>query len=619
MSSERTSAMSAVRWLLARYARPSLSVIGLMTTATLVGNVLTVVQPAILAGLLANLADSEPAAVPADASALNLNYLGARITTFAATRLGVADSLVVFGVLFVAVSVASAALTYASEALASRLKVRITHLIQVDLLRHLLSQDMTFFSRQKTGELMSRVTLDASATANALGPLVRSLLQPAVQLTIYSVYLFSTSITLTIGAIVLLVAQLGVTQALRRPMRRLVRLESDMAADLSAALQEAFTSIRVTKSFGAEAFELAKLSATIDRVGRGLLRKAHLEKLENPLRSILDSLATLGIFLIAIVLMRRGELTFQGLLLFTYVGRLLITPINSMATNVLWIEQLGASFQRISEMLADQPRIVDGPLAKATLEHSVDLENVTFSYGPRPAVEQVSLSIRRGEFVALVGPSGAGKSTLGDLLLRLYDPQEGRVTIDGLDLRTIRQAEYRRMFGVVSQESLLFHDSVKNNIRFGRRDLTDADIVRAAQIANADAFIRALPQGYDTVVGDRGTMLSGGERQRIAIARAVVHKPQVLILDEATSALDSESERLVQQAIDQVVAETTAIVIAHRLSTVTHADRIVVLNRGRIETIGTHARLLETSPLYQSFCALQFQAPNPQETVGESS
>jgi len=216
--------------------------------------------------------------------------------------------------------------------------------------------------------------------------------------------------------------------------------------------------------------------------------------------------------------------------------------------------------------------------------------------------------VRKGDFVALVGPSGAGKSTLADLVLRLYDPETGTILMDGVDVRTYHQREYRQLFGVVSQENLLFHDTVRNNIRFGRPSLTDADLERAARIANAHDFIMALPQGYDTLIGDRGTRLSGGERQRVAIARAVVHRPKILILDEATSALDSTSERLVQDAINRVVSEATAIVIAHRLSTVMHADRIVVLDRGRIEAIGSHSDLLDVSPTYRHFCSLQLSA-----------
>jgi subfamily B ATP-binding cassette protein MsbA len=324
---------------------------------------------------------------------------------------------------------------------------------------------------------------------------------------------------------------------------------------------------------------------------------------------VLDALAVLGIFLIAIAQMRAGALSFEGLILFTFVGRLMIAPINHLATTALWIESLGAASSRVNELMAAQPRVVDGPTLKSTFERSLLVDSCSFAYGERLAIDDVTLDIRKGEFIALVGPSGAGKSTLADLMLRLHDPTSGAIRIDGVDLRTLKQREYRRIFGVVSQESLLFHDSVRNNIRYGRDELTEDMIVQAARVANAHDFILSLPRGYHTIVGDRGLRLSGGERQRVAIARAVVHNPQILILDEATSALDSESERLVQAAINQVVERTTAIVIAHRLSTVTHADRIVVLNQGRIEAIGRHHQLLAASATYRRFCELQFGSP----------
>ncbi|MEC7768527.1 MAG: ABC transporter ATP-binding protein, partial [Acidobacteriota bacterium] len=401
------------------------------------------------------------------------------------------------------------------------------------------------------------------------------------------------------------------------PVRRRTREQTDSSAKLVGAVQEALTSVRVTKSFGAEPFELSKLDETIDRVSSSVLRESRVKKLEAPARSVLDAVAVLGIFLIAVLQVRAGALTLEGLLLFTYVGKLLIKPINDSATTALLVEATKAAYSRVSELLAEKPTIVDGHVQKTTFDTAIQVQGASFSYGNRRAIDNVTLEIRKGEFVALVGPSGAGKSTLADLLLRLYDPEAGAILMDGSDIRTYRQREYRQLFGVVSQENLLFHDTVRNNIRFGREVLTDADLERAARIANAHEFIMALPQQYDTLVGDRGARLSGGERQRVAIARAVVHRPQILILDEATSALDSKSERFVQDAINRVVSETTAIVIAHRLSTVMHADRIVVLNQGRIETVGSHAALLDVSPTYRLFCRLQFEAFDTREAVEE--
>lgn len=596
----------AFRWLVNRYARKHTRALLVVAFLTLVGNLLTVLQPAILAGLLSSLS-GPVAAPPAGASWLNLNYLGARVTHwFLGDGASGTSVSVLFGLLFLAQSALVAVANYFAEYGAAWLRAKYAQLIQRDLLEHLLHQDVAFFTQERTGELLSRVTADATNTAAALGPLVRSLIHHNVQIVIYAAYLLSTSVWLSVGSLVLLVVQFGLTQVMRRPIRRLTREESDNNAELLGAVQESLTSVRVTKSFGAERFELRRLDATIARVSDAVMRKGRIEKVEAPVRSILDSIAMLGIFLIAIEQVRRGELTVPGLLLFTYVGRLLITPINNSATTMLWIEATRAAYARISELLAQTPKIVDGPIRKSTFESVIEFRDVSFHYGERLAIDGVSINIRRGEFVALVGPSGAGKSTLADLILRLRDPDAGEVRIDGVSLRELSQSDYRRMFGVVSQENLLFHDTVRNNIQYGRDDVTPEMVEQAARVANAHAFVSALPQGYDTVVGDRGVRLSGGERQRIAIARAVVHNPQILLLDEATSALDSESERLVQGAINQIVEGTTAIVIAHRLSTVMHADRIVVMNRGRVEASGRHEELLASSTTYRRFCELQF-------------
>jgi subfamily B ATP-binding cassette protein MsbA len=597
---------TATVWdLVRKYAKPHAWAIASMIAVTLAANVLTVVQPAILAAMLANLAGTATRVVPPGTSSLNLNYLGVRVSQWIAGRTQV-DILVFVGVLYVIVSVVVAALNYIAESVAAWLRAYIGRSIQLDLMTHLLGQDMAFFARQKSGELISRVTFDAQNTAQALGPLIRGLVHNFIQIAVYSAYLFSTSIWLTVGSVVLLIGQFGLTQVLKRPIRRVALEETDVSAGFLGSLQEALTNIRVAKSFGAEGFELAKLRAAGDTVARSIWRKGRVEKLEVPARSVLDALALLGIFIIAIGQLRSGRLTFQGLLLFTFVARSLITPINQLATSALWIESIGAASGRIGEMMAEHAHVVDGTVVKTTFDRTLRLERCSFAYTDRPAIDDVTLEIRKGEFIALVGSSGAGKSTLADLVLRLYDPQSGRILIDDVDLRTLKQREYRRIFGVVSQESLLFHDTVRNNIRYGRSDVSNERIEEAARTANAHDFISALPLGYDTVVGDRGIRLSGGERQRVAIARALVHNPQILILDEATSALDSESERLVQQAINAVVEQTTAIVIAHRLSTVTHADRIIVVNQGRIEASGPHGQLLETSATYRRFCELQF-------------
>jgi len=605
------SAVGVFRLLVKRYASRHLWILLFVATLTLVANLLTVIQPMILAALLANLSGDALETVPLDASLLDLNVLGTRVTEWMRDY-GAVDPtqlLIIFGFLFLIQTLMVSVTNYGADYGASWLRVRYTKMIQMDLLKHLLTQDIEFFSKQKSGGLISRVIRDSADTAFALGPLIRSLIHQSVQIVMYAAYLFSTSIWLTIGALAFLVFQFGFTELLRRPIRRLVRSETDTAAGLSTALQEAFTGIRVSKSFGAEDFELSRLEATIDQSAASNLSKDRVAKLEVPSRAFLDGVAVLGVFLIAIQQMEAGQLSFQGLLLFTFVGRLLIRPINALATVALYVESMSASFARINELFSIRPEIQDGNVEKGEFSKEIRFQNVSFAYGERQTLHNIHLEIKKGEFVALVGPSGGGKSTLADLILRLYDPSAGQIEIDGVNLKKLRMAEYRRCFGVVPQETILFNGTVRENIRYGRNELSDKDILAAAEIAHAHDFITSLPDKYDSMVGDRGIRLSGGERQRLSIARAVAHRPRILILDEATSSLDSESEHLVQVAIDQIVASTTAIVIAHRLSTVMHADRIIVVNNGRIEASGTNEELLQINQTYQALHERQFLKP----------
>jgi subfamily B ATP-binding cassette protein MsbA len=363
----------------------------------------------------------------------------------------------------------------------------------------------------------------------------------------------------------------------------------------------------VIKSFSAENFELRRLREAIQNVLRINMKYGVFKHIEEPVRGFADHVIEVGILLLATYELLTGHLQPATFFLFLYVGRSIMGPISTLAGTFVTIQSTMAASERVFELFATQPQVWDGKDEIRNFEDRIRIENVSFAYDTRKVLHQIDLEIQKGSIVALVGPSGAGKSSLADLIMRFYDPAEGRITIDDRDIRTLRQASYRKLFGVVSQEPLLFNATVRENIAYGRDGLTEEDIVYAARIANAHEFIMAeLPQGYDTLVGDRGIRLSGGQRQRVAIARAMAHRPQLLILDEATSSLDSESERLVQQAIDKALHHTTAIVIAHRLSTVVNADKIVVMDQGSIMDQGKHSELLRRCELYQRLCHLQF-------------
>ena len=600
------------RQLLIKYALPLWKSILLLTIGTLTSSILAAAQPAIVAAILNTLMQgpsmqgpSSPEPVPS--SPFDLNYLGSRTAGLLSPIGGDPQTiLLALGAIYAVQAIMVSGIDYGNHLVSIGIRLNATRFIQNDLLKHLLSLSLGHFQKMKSGDLISRVTADATQTAIGLGPLVQGIIHHTARILIYGVYLCSTSMWLTIGAMLMIGIQFSLTRILKKPVAKHTRRELDAKANLSTTLQETFTSIRVSKSFGAEEFELKKLGSSIEGFVRANVRLQRVAKFEAPARAFLDSLASIGIFFIALEELRKGTLSIEGLVMFVYVGRLLITPINHMATNFVWVQALRAGFEGINNLLAQRSKVLDGPLVAKTLEKKIELKGVYFSYGHDPVLENVSFDINLGEMVALVGPSGAGKSTLADIILRLYDPDRGEVLFDGVGLREFKQHGYRRLFGVVSQESLLFHDTVHNNILYGRTDLTEEDVLRAARMANAHEFVTAFPRGYDTIVGDRGIRLSGGERQRVAIARAVVANPPILIMDEATSALDSESERLVQVAIDRIIENATAIVIAHRLSTVLHADKIVVLDNGRIVDIGRHQELIGRCALYSKLCELQF-------------
>jgi subfamily B ATP-binding cassette protein MsbA len=603
--------------LLKTYLAPYWPAVALLLALSYVSMGLAALLPVLMAPLLdlalAPPAAAAPAAGPIPLGGLSLKNLGAAFFQWLGVR-SVDQPFRAIAILcmgYVAVGVLKGWADFASYLLGLWIRVRAIAAMQMDLFRHLLSLSMRFFTGQRTGELVSRLDTDTRAAAAGLETIVGTALSAPVLIALYGWLLFRTSPRLVLAAAAAVLLHYGVTRLIRGPIRRLATDQFSAFADLLARFQETIASIRVVKSFGAERFEMGRLARALAEVLRVNVKFGVYKHIEEPGRAVANYVAEAGILLLAAWELLAGRMSAPAFFLFLYVGRALMTQVGLLAGAYTQVQVTLAATARLSELFALVPEVGDGPESVADFRDRLALEDVSFDYGGERVLEGVSFEVKKGEMVALVGPSGAGKSTLADLVLRLYDPVSGRITMDGRDVRTLRQESYRRLFGVVSQEALLFNASIRDNIAYGRDGLGEADVVRAARIANAHDFIMDFPGGYDTLVGDRGVRLSGGQRQRVAIARAIVGRPFILILDEATSALDSESERLVQQAIERVTQDATSIVIAHRLSTVLHADKIVVLARGGIEAVGRHAELLASSETYGRLYRIQFTEAEP--------
>ena len=488
----------------------------------------------------------------------------------------------------------------------------VTTDIRNDLYRHVIHQSSRFHQRYTSGELYSRVVSDISKLQNAVAARLFDIFMSIAMLVVYAGTLLTLHLTLAIVSLfaapvfAFLLARFG------KGMRKVSYRSQERMADLSALLTEGIRGNRVVKAFGMEEFECRRF----ERATRGHLlanlRAQFLSTLSSP---VIESTAAVGgaaLVISAGLMIRDGRLTFGTFFQFLIVLFLMYDPIRKLNKVNLVLQEAVACSKRVHDVMQIESDIVDRPTAPpiSGLERAIRFDDVSFDYEDtghgKGVLSGIRLELHRGEVVALVGASGAGKSTLVNLLPRFFDPVAGQVLIDDIDIRALPLQNLRSLIGIVTQETVLFNDSVRNNIAYGRDDLPLEEVRMASAAAYADDFIMAMPEGYDTVIGEGGQNLSGGQRQRLAIARALLKNAPILILDEATSHLDTESEVVVQRAIYNLMEGRTALVIAHRLSTVVRADRIVVLDRGSIVEEGTHEQLLELGGAYKRLYDLQF-------------
>jgi len=499
--------------------------------------------------------------------------------------------------------------TYLSGVVLANVKAIVIKRMRMDIFSQVSKLHIGYFSSERKGDLMSKMTNDVQEVENSIVQSLRVVFREPATIILYFAVLFLMSVKLTLFTILIIPISGALIGSITRRLKKKAAQSQQSLGRIVNILDETLGGMRVIKAFNAERFMTKKFDLETDFYADVNVNMARKNELASPISQFMGVFVVAGILVYggSMVLSGESELSASDFITYIIIFTQVLNPAKEISRAVSSIQRGIASAERIFEVVDTESQI-KSPLVPKILEafqKSIVFEQVRFAYQDQNVLNHISFELKAGKTIALVGPSGGGKSTLADLVPRFYDPAAGKILLDGVDLREFEIHQLRDLMGIVTQESILFNDTVFNNIAFGIENVTENQVIEAAKIANAHSFIVEMEAGYHTSIGERGSKLSGGQRQRISIARAVLKNPPILILDEATSALDSESELLVQEALTKLMSNRTTLVIAHRLSTIQHADEILVIERGEIVQRGTHSELNQIEGLYQKLSSIQ--------------
>ncbi len=495
---------------------------------------------------------------------------------------------------------------YLGAIVSVKLEEGIIKSIRDKLFHKIITLPVEFFAKSKQGNLISTITNDVSTINSSTLSTFTTTLREAIQIVLYFALLITISGKLTLIAFSTSIISLLLIKTAIKYLRKYASRMQTAMADYTSTMQETISGIRVVKAYNAQDTAFQKFEGDSAKYVKSAVKLKKITELVPSVNEVFAISALSVVLIVGGTEVLNGTMKPENLMLFLFSLFSIMSPISTVVNSISRFQHGFVAAQRVFSILDEKPKIISGTKKFGPFNNSIKIKNISFAYNDSNVIDDVSLELKKSKKIAFVGASGSGKSTMLDLLIRFYDPNKGLIEIDDIDIKEYNVRSYRELFGMVGQENMLFNDTIANNIRYGYKEATEKDIEEAAKNANAYNFIMNTPNGFDTVIGDRGVNLSGGERQRIAIARALVRNPQILIFDEATSALDAESEKVVQEAINKSLENKTAVIVAHRLSTIIDCDQIYVFDKGKIAEFGTHIDLISNDGIYKKLYDIQF-------------